>query len=88
MKSTLAGLKPDLMLVQGDTTTACAAALAAFFLKIPVGHVEAGLRSRNLHNPFPEEANRHLTAVLADTSNPFPLNPGTSHQRGALNNPG
>ena len=66
MRATLAELKPDLMLVQGDTTTACAAALAAFFLKVPVFHVEAGLRSRNMQNPFPEEANRHLTSVLAD----------------------
>jgi UDP-N-acetylglucosamine 2-epimerase (non-hydrolysing) len=53
-------------LVQGDTITVCAAALASFFQQVPVSHVEAGLRSRNLHNPFPEGANRHLTGVLAN----------------------
>lgn len=52
--------RPDLVLVQGDTTTASAAALAAFYLKIPVGHVEAGLRSGDLQSPFPEELNRIL----------------------------
>jgi UDP-N-acetylglucosamine 2-epimerase (non-hydrolysing) len=57
---------PDLVLVHGDTTTTFAAALAAFYLQIPVGHVEAGLRTRNKYAPFPEEMNRHLTAVLAD----------------------
>lgn len=54
----------DLLIVQGDTTTAFAAALAAFFRKIPVAHVEAGLRSRDLLNPFPEEANRRLASVV------------------------
>ncbi|OGS20594.1 MAG: UDP-N-acetylglucosamine 2-epimerase [Elusimicrobia bacterium RIFOXYA2_FULL_39_19] len=53
--------KPDLVLVHGDTTTSFAAALGAFYQKIPVGHVEAGLRSFDLDNPFPEEANRVLT---------------------------
>jgi UDP-N-acetylglucosamine 2-epimerase (non-hydrolysing) len=56
---------PDLLLVQGDTTTVFAAALTAFYRGIPVGHVEAGLRSHDLANPFPEEANRRLTSVLA-----------------------
>lgn len=61
----LRDLRPDLMLVQGDTTTVLAASLAAFYLRIPVGHVEAGLRSHDLANPFPEEANRCLTSKLA-----------------------
>ena len=57
--------KPKLVLVQGDTTTAFAAALAAFYQKIPVGHVEAGLRTDNLFNPYPEEANRRLISQLS-----------------------
>ncbi|MDJ0798465.1 MAG: UDP-N-acetylglucosamine 2-epimerase (non-hydrolyzing) [Calothrix sp. MO_167.B12] len=56
--------QPSLVIVQGDTTTAFAAALAAFYHKIPVGHVEAGLRTDNLFNPFPEEANRRLISQL------------------------
>ncbi|WP_338461528.1 UDP-N-acetylglucosamine 2-epimerase (non-hydrolyzing) [Synechococcus elongatus IITB7] len=58
-------LEPQLVLVQGDTTTAFAAALAAFYQKIPVGHVEAGLRTDNLFNPYPEEANRRLISQIA-----------------------
>ncbi len=57
--------RPDLVLVQGDTTTAFASALAAFYAQIPVGHVEAGLRTDNLFDPFPEEANRRLISQLA-----------------------
>ncbi len=57
--------KPDLILVQGDTTTALAGALAAFNRRIAVGHVEAGLRSGNLYSPFPEEANRRLVSQIA-----------------------
>lgn len=57
-------LQPDLVLVQGDTTTAFAAALAAFYQQIPVGHVEAGLRTDNIYNPFPEEANRRLISQV------------------------
>jgi UDP-N-acetylglucosamine 2-epimerase (non-hydrolysing) len=56
--------QPDLVLVQGDTTTVFAASLAAFYNKIPVGHVEAGLRSGNRYAPFPEEINRVLTSRL------------------------
>ena len=58
--------KPDYVLVHGDTTTTFTAALAAFYQQIKVGHVEAGLRTGNLASPFPEEANRRLTGVLAD----------------------
>jgi UDP-N-acetylglucosamine 2-epimerase (non-hydrolysing) len=58
--------KPDVMLVQGDTSTAMAASLAAFYRRIPVGHVEAGLRTRDRYNPFPEEINRRLTTHIAD----------------------
>ncbi|HEY9297603.1 MAG TPA: UDP-N-acetylglucosamine 2-epimerase (non-hydrolyzing) [Phormidium sp.] len=57
-------VKPDLAIVQGDTTTAFAAALAAFYQKIPVGHVEAGLRTDDLFNPYPEEANRRLISQI------------------------
>lgn len=57
---------PDLVLVHGDTSTTFAAALAAFYRRIPVGHVEAGLRSFDKYSPYPEEANRRLTGVLAD----------------------
>jgi UDP-N-acetylglucosamine 2-epimerase (non-hydrolysing) len=58
-------LAPDMVLVQGDTTTAFAAALSAFYQQIPVGHVEAGLRTDDLLNPFPEEANRRLISQIA-----------------------
>tara|TARA_X000000950_G_C13884590_1_gene648355 strand:- start:1334 stop:2512 length:1179 start_codon:yes stop_codon:yes gene_type:complete len=58
--------KPDLVIVHGDTTTSSIAALAAFYCKIRVAHVEAGLRTHNLKSPWPEEANRQLTARLAD----------------------
>lgn len=61
----LGTFQPDLVLVHGDTTTTFAAALASFYRKIPVGHVEAGLRTGNLQAPWPEEANRKLTASLA-----------------------
>jgi len=58
--------KPSMVLVQGDTTTTFTGALAAFYQKIKIGHVEAGLRTNNKYYPFPEEVNRHLTSVLTD----------------------
>ena len=58
--------QPNIVLVQGDTTTAFASALAAYYCKIPVGHIEAGLRSYDIYNPFPEEANRRFVAVVAE----------------------
>ena len=66
LKEVLAQEKPDLVLVHGDTTTTLAAALAAYYFRIPVGHVEAGLRTRDKYRPYPEEINRRLTGVLAD----------------------
>ncbi|WP_417513936.1 non-hydrolyzing UDP-N-acetylglucosamine 2-epimerase [Marinobacter sp.] len=65
MRGVLAEAKPDLVLVHGDTATTFAATLAAYYQKIPVGHVEAGLRTGNLYSPWPEEANRKLTGTLA-----------------------
>jgi UDP-N-acetylglucosamine 2-epimerase (non-hydrolysing) len=65
MERVLAEAKPDVVLVHGDTTTSTAAALAAFYAKVPVGHVEAGLRTSTVQMPFPEELNRRLTSVIA-----------------------
>lgn len=65
MEGVLKEARPDVVLVHGDTTTSTAAALAAFYQKIPVGHVEAGLRTRDRYEPFPEEINRRLTGALA-----------------------
>jgi UDP-N-acetylglucosamine 2-epimerase (non-hydrolysing) len=64
MERVLIGKRPDVVLVHGDTTTSTAAALAAFYARIPVGHVEAGLRTQNRWLPYPEEMNRRLTAVI------------------------
>lgn len=66
LKSVLEEEKPDLVLVHGDTTTTFVASLASFYLQIPVGHVEAGLRTGNKRSPFPEEMNRKLTGSIAD----------------------
>jgi len=65
MKDVLSDFKPDIVLVHGDTTTTRATSLAAFYQKIKVGHVEAGLRTHNIYSPWPEEANRQVTGVLA-----------------------
>jgi len=66
LEKVLDELKPDILLVQGDTTTVFAAALAAFYKKIKIGHVEAGLRSGNIYSPYPEEANRKLTGIITN----------------------
>ncbi len=65
LKNVLADCKPDLVLIHGDTTTTFIGALAAFYCKIKVGHIEAGLRTYDKYNPFPEELNRQLTTKLA-----------------------
>ncbi len=74
MKQVLAETKPDLVLVHGDTSTSTAAALAAFYAQIPVGHVEAGLRTGNIMSPWPEEMNRLITGRIASLHfSPTPL---------------
>ena len=74
MRDVLKEVKPDVVLVHGDTTTSTVAALAAFYQQIPVGHVEAGLRTHNIYSPWPEEMNRLLTGRLATYhSSPTPL---------------
>ena len=66
MRDVLDTVKPDVVLVHGDTTTSMAAAMAAFYRQIPVGHVEAGLRTHNLYSPWPEEMNRQVTGRIAE----------------------
>lgn len=66
MRDVLVEMHPDVVLVHGDTTTSTAAALAAFYLQIPVGHVEAGLRTHNVYSPWPEEMNRQITGRIAE----------------------
>lgn len=66
MTRTLKDHRPDMVLVQGDTTTVLASAMAAFYQKVPVAHIEAGLRSHDPGSPFPEEINRRLTTAMAD----------------------
>lgn len=65
MREILSDIKPDIVLVHGDTTTSTAAALAAFYYQIKVGHIEAGLRTNNIYSPWPEEMNRRLTSKLS-----------------------
>ena len=65
MRDVLKEAQPDVVLVHGDTTTSTAAALAAFYMQIPVGHVEAGLRTHNIYSPWPEEMNRQITGRIA-----------------------
>lgn len=66
MRDVLKETKPDVVLVHGDTTTSTAAAIAAFYQQIPVGHVEAGLRTHNIYSPWPEEMNRQITGRIAE----------------------
>jgi UDP-N-acetylglucosamine 2-epimerase (non-hydrolysing) len=66
MQKVFGKFTPDIVLVHGDTTTTLAASLSAYYHKIPIGHVEAGLRTGNIFSPWPEEANRKITSVLAD----------------------
>ena len=66
IKKVLQSERPDIVLVHGDTTTSMATAMAAFYLQIPVGHVEAGLRTHNINSPFPEEFNRQLTSRITN----------------------
>lgn len=66
MRDVLKEAKPDVVLVHGDTTTSTATALAAFYQQIPVGHVEAGLRTHNIYSPWPEEMNRQITGRIAE----------------------
>lgn len=74
MRDVLKDVQPDVVLVHGDTTTSTAAALAAFYQQIPVGHVEAGLRTGNIYSPWPEEMNRQITGrIAAYNFSPTPL---------------
>ena len=66
IKKILQSENPDIVLVHGDTTTSMAVAMAAFYLRIPVGHVEAGLRTYDINSPFPEEFNRQLTSIITE----------------------
>ena len=74
MRDVFKEIKPDVVLVHGDTTTSTAAAIAAFYQQIPVGHVEAGLRTHNIYSPWPEEMNRQITGRIATYNfSPTPL---------------
>lgn len=66
IKTVLEEVKPDIVLVHGDTTTTFATALSAFYMQIPIGHVEAGLRTYNIYSPYPEEFNRQATGIIAE----------------------
>ena len=66
MKTVLEEVKPDIVLVHGDTSTTFVTALACFYLQIPVGHVEAGLRTYNIYSPYPEEFNRQAVGIVAN----------------------
>lgn len=85
MRDVFDQVKPDVVLVHGDTTTSTAAALAAFYQQIPVGHVEAGLRTHNIYSPWPEEMNRQITSRIATYNfSPTPLSESNLKAEGAL----
>lgn len=79
-KDVLQTVQPDIVLVHGDTTTSTAAALASFYQQIPVGHIEAGLRTGNIYSPFPEEMNRQITSKIAQ----YHFSPTTLSQENLL----
>lgn len=85
MRDVFAQVRPDVVLVHGDTTTSTAAALAAFYQQIPVGHVEAGLRTHNIYSPWPEEMNRQITGRIATYNfSPTPLSESNLKSEGAM----
>ena len=85
MRDVLKQCQPDVVLVHGDTTTSTAAALAAFYQQIPVGHVEAGLRTHNIYSPWPEEMNRQITGRIATYNfSPTPLSESNLKAESAL----
>ena len=85
MRDILKEVKPEVVLVHGDTTTSTAAALAAFYQQIPVGHVEAGLRTHNIYSPWPEEMNRQITGRIAQYNfAPTPLSERNLQEEKAL----
>lgn len=87
MRNILQEVRPDVVLVHGDTTTSTAAALASFYQQVPVGHVEAGLRTHNIYSPWPEEMNRQLTGRMASFHfAPTPLSRQNLLDEGVLEN--
>lgn len=87
MRDVFKECKPDVVLVHGDTTTSTAAALAAFYQQIPVGHVEAGLRTHNIYSPWPEEMNRQITGRIATYNfSPTPLSESNLKEEKAQGN--
>lgn len=87
MRDVFKKCKPDIVLVHGDTTTSTATALAAFYAQIPVGHVEAGLRTHNIYSPWPEEMNRQITGrIAAYNFSPTPLSESNLKSEAVLGN--
>lgn len=85
MRDVFSQCRPDVVLVHGDTTTSTAAALAAFYQQIPVGHVEAGLRTHNIYSPWPEEMNRQITGRIANYNfSPTPLSEKNLKEESAM----